>query len=154
MTLVRFNPMRELLEVEKEFNKLFSNYENKFGLRDSKDYSDEYQDAVWSPLSDIYEDNDKFQIKLDLPGVEKDEVKISYSNGQLTISGERKQESASENYKYHRVERLFGKFYRAYNLPKDILHDKISADFRNGQLNIAIPKSELAKPKSIEINVN
>ncbi len=154
MTLVRFNPMRELFEVEKEFNKLFSDFDRRlgFGYRDEK--NEEYEDASWSPLTDIYEDENGFKLKLDLPGVKKEDVKISFSNGEISISGERKQELGSDNSKYHRVERVHGKFYRSFNLPKEINEEKISAEYTNGQLIVAIPKSEKVKPKQIEVHVN
>ena len=153
MTLVRFNPMRELMEVEREFSRLFNNYENRFGFAGENDSNEDYNQAVWSPLTDIYEDNEMFQLKMDLPGISKEDVNISYSDGKLSVSGERRQVSETEHYKYHRVERSFGRFYRSFNLPKDIENDKISAEFKNGQLEIGIPKSEKAKPKSIEVKV-
>jgi HSP20 family protein len=154
MTLIRFNPMRELVEVEREFNKIFSDFDRRFGFSRRRDEENELDEATWAPLTDIYEDNDNFQVKLDLPGVEKEDVKISYSDGQISISGERKQDIENENYKYHRVERSYGKFYRSFDLPKEISEEKISAEFKNGQLNIIIPKSEKAKPRMIDVKVN
>jgi HSP20 family protein len=152
MTLIRFNPMRELAELEKEFNRMFSTLESRFGISRSKDDS-EYENAVWMPLTDIYEDKDKYTLKIDLPGVKKDDVKISYSNGQLSISGERVQESEHKDSKCHRIERVFGKYYRSFNLPDHIQSENISAEFVDGQLTITIPKLEEAKPKEIEIKV-
>lgn len=154
MTLVRFNPMRELMEVEKEFNRLFGDFDRRFGFGAARERDEDFDNAVWSPLADIYEDNDYFKLKLDLPGLSKDDVKISFNNGQLVITGERKHEQENENYKYHRIERSYGKFYRSFDLPKEIEGDKITAEFKNGQLNISIPKSEKAKPKLIDVKVN
>ncbi|MBN1302245.1 MAG: Hsp20/alpha crystallin family protein [Melioribacteraceae bacterium] len=154
MTLVRFNPMRDLLEVEREFSKIFNEFDQRFGFGRKEDNDQELQEATWAPLADIYEDNDNFKIKLDLPGISKDSVKISFSDGQLVIGGERKQELESENCKYHRVERNYGKFYRAFDVPKDIQEDKINAEFSNGQLSIVIPKSEKAKPRLIDVKAN
>jgi HSP20 family protein len=154
MTLVRFNPMNELFEVEKQFSRMFDDFEKRFGFKSGLEIDSEADNAVWSPLTDIYEDNDNFKLKLDLPGIEKDDVKITFSNNQISISGERKQETESDNHKYHRIERSYGKFYRSFDLPKDIEQDKITADFSNGQLTINIPKSETAKPRQIEVKVN
>lgn len=154
MTLVRFNPMKELLEVEREFSKLFNDFDRRLGFGYKGERNEEYEDASWSPLTDIYEDENNFKLKLDLPGVKKEDVKISFSNGEISIAGERKQEMDTENSKYHRVERIHGKFYRAFNLPKEINEEKISAEFTNGQLIVVIPKSEKAKPKQIEVHVN
>ncbi|MBU1095694.1 MAG: heat-shock protein [Ignavibacteriae bacterium HGW-Ignavibacteriae-2] len=153
MALVRFNPMRELFEVEKEFNKLFGDFDKRFGFNNSNENDREMDAASWAPLTDVYEDNDGFKLKLDLPGVSKNEVKISYSNGHLVISGERKQEAESDNHKYHRIERSYGKFYRSFDLPKEVDESKISAEFKNGQLILEIPKSEKAKPRVIEVSV-
>ena len=105
------------------------------------------------PLTDISENDDNYVLHLDLPGIEKDDVKISYSDGELSISGERKQEKESKDSKYHRVERSFGKYFRSFTLPEKIKADKIDAEFKNGQLTITVPKSEETKPKEIEVKV-
>ncbi len=152
MTLIRFNPMRDLVELEKEFSRMFNTLESRFGISRSKD-SEEYENAVWMPLTDIYEDKDKYTLKLDLPGVKKEDVKISYVDGQLSISGERVQESEQKDSKCHRIERVFGKYYRSFNLPDHIKSDSIVAEFKDGQLTITVPKAEEAKPKEIEIKV-
>jgi len=150
MTLVRFNPTRDLLNFEREVGRLFNVFENKVGFP-KKDVDEELENAVWSPLTDISEDKDNFFLKLDLPGIAKEEVKISYNNGQLSISGERKQEK--EDKTYHRVERIYGKYYRTFTLPKEIKVDEIDARFLNGQLTISIPKAEEIKPKELEIKI-
>lgn len=154
MAIIRYNPMRELFEVEKEFNRLFSDFDRRFGFGSLRERDENFEDAVWAPLSDIYEDSDNFMLKLDLPGLTKDDVKISYSDGQIMISGERKQEKETENHNYHRIERSFGKFYRSFDLPKEINEEKIDAEFKNGQLTVTIPKSEKAKPKQIDVKVS
>ena len=92
--------------------------------------------------------------ELDLPGVSKEDVKISFSDGQLNISGERKQEKENKDSKYHRVERTYGKYFRSFTLPKQIKEDKIDAEFKDGQLTITVPKAEEIKPKEIPIKVN
>ena len=106
------------------------------------------------PLTDIYEDKDNYIIKADLPGLKKDDVKISYNNGQLEISGERTQEQEIKDAKCHRIERSFWKYYRSFTIPKEIKDEKIKAEFKDGQLTITIPKAEDVKPKEIEIKVN
>ena len=155
MTLTRWNPGRELLNMEREFNKLFNTFGTRFGVaRDTDNGSDEYENAVWSPLTDVTEDKDNYFLSLDIPGVPKENVKISYTNGQLIISGERKLEKESKEKNYYRVERSFGRFYRSFNLPQEIKEDQIEANFKDGQLNITIPKAEKAKPKEISIKVS
>ncbi len=152
MAIVRWNPERELLNVEREFNRLFNNFTSRFGLTE-KDEDGEYENAVWMPLTDVSEDKNNFVLRLDLPGVDKEDVKISYSDGQLSISGERKQEKETKESKFHRVERVYGKYYRAFTLPSQIKEDKIDAEFKNGQLIITVPKAEEAKPKEIPIKI-
>ena len=153
MAIVRFNPVRDLLDVEREFNRMFSNLGSRFGIA-KKDGDEEYENAVWMPLTDIYEDKDNYKIKADLPGIKKSDVKISYSDGELSISGERVQELETKDAKCHRVERTFGRYYRSFTLPKEIKEDKIKAEFKDGQLTVTIPKADEVKPKEIEISVN
>lgn len=151
MALVKWNPAKELLNIEREFNRMFNSLSSRFGFGENGD--DELENAVWMPLTDIIEEDDKYVLHLDLPGISKKDVKISYSNGQLTISGERKQEKEKKGATYHRVERTYGKYYRSFNLPDKIKEDKIEAEFKDGALTITIPKAEEAKPKEIEVKV-
>lgn len=153
MALIRWNPERELLNIEKEFNRMFNLLGNRFTAKNDGEETNGYSIAEWSPLTDIYEDDDNFKLKIDLPGVKKEDVKISYVDGQLSISGERKQEDENKNSKYHRIERTYGKYYRTFTLPAKIKEDQIEAQFKDGQLVINIPKSEEAKPKQLEIKV-
>ena len=153
MNLVKWNPAKELLDFEREFSRMFNSLSSRFGLGSRRD-DDEYENAVWMPMTDITETDDKYVINLDIPGVSKKDVKISYANGELSISGERKHEKEDKDTRYHRVERAYGKFYRSFNLPKEIVEDKIDAQYKDGALMITVPKSEKAKPKELEIKVN
>ena len=153
MALVKFSPVRELLDVERQFNRMFNTLGNRFGLTE-RNSDDEYENAVWMPLTDVAEDNDNYYLKADLPGIKKDDVKISYTNGNLSISGERAQEKETKEKQFHRIERSYGKYYRSFRLPEKIKEDKINAEFKDGQLNITIPKAEEVKPKEIAIKVN
>lgn len=154
MTLVRWNPSKELMNVEREFNKIFNAFNNRFGFGDSKEDIEEMENAVWMPLTDIAENKDQYLLKMDLPGVTKSDLKLSYEDGELKISGERKQEKEDKDSKYYRIERSYGKYFRSFTLPKQIEADKIKAEFKDGQLTVTIPKSEEAKPKELEIKVN
>jgi len=153
MAIVRWNPAKELLNVEREFNRMFHNLSNRFGFGNGDEIEREFESAVWSPLSDVYEDKDNYILKMDLPGIKKEEVKISFVDGQLNISGERKQEKESKDGTYHRVERNYGRYFRTFSLPIKIKQDQINAEFKDGQLTITVPKSEEAKPKEIAIKV-
>ena len=154
MAIVRWNPMRDLMSMEREFNKIFNSLERKFGFDgDNGNGNEEFENAVWMPMTDILEDENQYYLNLDLPGIKKEDVKINYTNGQLSISGERKQETIEKNTKYHRAERSYGKYYRSFTLPQKINENDINAEFKDGQLKISIPKSEEAKPKQIEIKI-
>src|SRR5690606_1784904 len=144
-------PSKELINIEKEFNRLFNSFGSRF-FRNSN--GDEYENAVWMPLTDIIENKDNYVISLDIPGVKKEDVKISYSAGELSISGERKQEHESRDNNFYRLERSYGRFYRSFNLPKEIKEEAIEAEYKNGQLTVTIPKSESVKAKEIAIKAS
>jgi HSP20 family protein len=152
MAIQNYNPMRDLLNFEREFDRLFNQYDRRFGIEDDR-RNEELENAVWCPLADIYEDNDSFRLMMDVPGINKEDVKVSYKDHQLIISGERKQEQDAENYKFHRVERNYGKFYRSFDLPEKIDETKIQAEVDRGQLIVTIPKLEEQKEKAVNIKV-
>lgn len=149
MSLIRWNPEREMMRLDKEFSRLFDFFTNRFDRREDR----EFENAVWSPFTDIAEDENQYTLKLDLPGIKKSDVKISFDNGTLTVSGERKEEKEEKNKKYHRIERAYGSYYRSFTLPSKIKEDKISAEFSDGILTIEVPKADEAKPREIEVKV-
>jgi len=109
--------------------------------------------TTWTPAVDIAEHDDQFVVKVELPGVNKDDVKITLENNILTIRGEKKQEKETKKENYHRVERSYGSFQRSFTLPTTVKSDKIDAVYKDGILQIALPKAEEAKPKQIEVKV-
>ncbi|HTJ00778.1 MAG TPA: Hsp20/alpha crystallin family protein [Dongiaceae bacterium] len=108
----------------------------------------------WAPALDLYEDKDSFIIKAELPGVKKEDVKVSLENGTLTISGERESEVKAEEAEAHHVERYFGRFQRSLSLPTTVAADKVKAQYKDGVLTVTLPKTEAAKPKQIDVSVN
>ena len=110
--------------------------------------------AEWSPLVDITEDDKEYLIKADLPEVKKEDVKLTVQDDVMSISGERKYEKEEKGKKYHRVERAYGSFMRSFTLPEDADGSKVSAEYKDGVLKVRLPKSEKAKPKSIEVKVS
>ncbi len=154
MTLVKFNPVRDLLNVEREFNRMFNSLGSRFGITHKGDIDEKHDNAVWMPLTDISEDNDNFYLKADLPGIKKEDVNISYTDGTICISGERSQEKETKEKKFHRIERSYGKYYRSFTIPTEIKDDKIKAEFKDGQLTITIPKADEVKPKEIDIKIS
>jgi HSP20 family protein len=110
--------------------------------------------AEWSPLVDITEDDKEYLVKAELPEMKREEIKINVHEDVLSISGERKYEKEEKGKKYHRVERAYGSFVRSFTLPEDADGSKINAEYKEGVLKIHLPKSEKAKPKSIEVKVS
>lgn len=107
----------------------------------------------WAPRVDIAEDDKEWLVKADLPEVKKEDVKLTVENGVLTITGERKFEKEEKSKKYHRIERAYGNFLRSFTLPDAADAAKVTAEFKDGVLKVHLPKSEIAKPKSIEVKV-
>ncbi len=125
--------------------------DNAFGSLLSRDYYDE--DRL-SPSVDVYEKSDKYVINAEIPGLSKEEIKIDVKDGALTISGEKKYEEKKEDENYIRVERRYGKFERRFNLPENVNVESVSANYKNGVLEVSLPKKEEAKPKQIDVKVN
>jgi HSP20 family protein len=107
----------------------------------------------WAPLVDIAEDDKEYLIKMELPEVDKKDVKVTVENGTLTISGERKAEKEEKSRKFHRVERFYGRFERNFSLPDDAESKDVKAEFKDGMLKVHLTKSEKARPKQIEVQV-
>ena len=108
----------------------------------------------WAPAVDVAETAEDYLIRAEVPGLRKEDVKLSLSGNVLTISGEKKmEEKKTENKKYHRLERSYGAFQRSFSLPTPVNADKISATFKDGMLEVTVPKSEEAKSKVIDIKV-
>jgi HSP20 family protein len=153
MSLVRWNPARELAAwpsdlfgIQREINKMFDGVFRSTGDED-------YSFSSWAPAVDIAEHDDEYLVKVELPGVNKDEVKLTLENNILTIRGEKKQEKETKKENYHRVERSYGSFQRSFTLPAAVKSDKIDASYKDGILSVSLPKTEEAKPKQIEVKV-
>ena len=110
--------------------------------------------ADWSPQVDIVEDEKEYLIKADLPEMRKDEIKVQVENGVLSVSGERKTEKEEKNKKFHRIERSYGHFERSFTVPEDADGAKVKAEFKDGVLQVHLPKTPVAKPKAIEVKVD
>jgi HSP20 family protein len=108
----------------------------------------------WTPALDVHEDKDSFVVQAELPGMKREEIEVSLHDGALSISGERKLETKYEEAEVYRTERFFGKFQRTVTLPAPVAADKVKAQYQDGVLAITLPKTEAAKPKQIEVNIN
>ncbi len=109
---------------------------------------------TWSPTLDVLEDKDNYLILTDLPGLKREDIKVSLEDGTLTISGERKSETRSEETSVHRVERFSGRFERSLALPATVSAEKVKATYTDGVLTLTLPKTEQAKPKRIDVTLN
>jgi len=146
MTIVRWEPLRELNSLQSEMNRLFN---TAFDTPPSGAAGTVMR--RWMPAMDLVESGDHFVLRADLPGMSEDDVSIEFEDGTLTVSGERKAEHESQDEGFHRVERSFGAFSRSLTLPKGIDADAVTASFDRGVLEIRIPKPEQKKPRRIEI---
>ena len=108
----------------------------------------------WSPRVDVSETDKHFLIKAEVPGIKREDVKISIEDNILTISGERKEEKEEQGSKYYRSECCYGSFSRSFSLPQNVDEDKIEANFKDGMLTLQIPKKEAAKTKKIEVKIH
>ena len=155
-TLIRWDPFRVQWNPLKERDELEHRLSTLLGHRASTGNGgkEALTVAEWSPLVDIVEDENEYRIKAELPAMKKEDVRLTVDNGVLTISGERKYEQEEKQEKHHRIERAYGSFLRSFSLPEDADGSKVTADYKDGVLHMHLPKSEKAKPKSIEIKVS
>ncbi|MBN2090975.1 Hsp20/alpha crystallin family protein [candidate division KSB1 bacterium] len=145
MPIYRWRPMSDVYQVQNEMKRLFDQY---FG---SEWEEGEQVRATWNPLVDVVELENEILLVAELPGVDKEHIKISVNNGVLSLSGEKKLAENEKKDCYHCSERFFGPFERVFNLPATVNESKIKADFKDGLLKISLPKTEAAKPREIQI---
>ena len=116
--------------------------------------SEELELTDWLPPVDITEDTKEYTIKAELPGLTKENVKVTVEDGVLEIAGERKQEKEEKDKKHHRIESSYGSFRRSFTLPPGSSGEKVSAEFKDGVLKVHLPKDQTAKPKSVEVKID
>lgn len=150
--MTRWNPLRELEDLQRRMSSLFELSPSRRGNLANDDES--ITVAEWVPLVDIAEDEKEYLIKVELPEVQKDGVKVTTESGTLTISGERKAEKEERGRKFHRVECSYGRFERSFSIPDDAEAGNVKAEFKDGVLRVHLAKSEKARPKQIEVKVN
>jgi HSP20 family protein len=145
MTIVRWEPLRELGTLQTEMNRLFNT------VFDSPGQGNGGTLRRWMPAMDLVETADHFVLRADLPGMGEEDVKIELEDTTLTVSGERKADHEAKGEGYYRVERAFGSFARTLTLPQGVDPEAVSASFDRGVLEIRVPKPEARKPRRIEI---
>lgn len=143
-----WDPFKDLAEFEQRLASAFSR-----GL--TKPIGEEAIAAAdWAPLVDISEDDKEFLVKAELPGLKKEEIKVTVENGVMIISGERKVEKEEKTKKYHRVERSYGKFERSFTLPDKADGSNVNAEFKDGVLQVRLPKTEKPASKTLEVKIS
>lgn len=139
------SPAGDWLSLGDEFDRLF----NQFFSAPAAGFA-----PGLDPALDLYEDGDKLVVKVELPGLKKEDIAISLDDGVLTVAGERKTESKAANGTVHRRERAVGRFSRGIGLPYPVKTDAVKAAYSDGILTVTLPKAEEAKPKQIPVDMN
>jgi HSP20 family protein len=144
MQLTRWNPFIELDDIQQRLNRLFVE-------KTAKTPAEAFADFL--PLVDIQETDNEFIVKADLPEVKKDDVKVHLQDGVLVLEGERRIEKEEKGKRFHKVEREYGKFVRRFAMPTEIDAEKVRAEFKDGVLNVYLPKAPSAKPKLVDVKI-
>ena len=144
MTITRWDPFREVAALQNRVNSLF---------REMNDSDSPLTTASFVPAVDIYEDPQKVVLKLEVPGIEEKDLDIRVENHTLTVKGERKFEKEEKEESFHRIERRYGSFYRAFTLPSTVDTENVAATYNAGVLKLELNKKAEAQPKQIKVNV-
>lgn len=145
----QWNPLQDLILLQDRMNRLFEDATQRRGQADTAS-DDSFERADWTPASDIYETESGYLIALDLPGIDRDTLQIDVDDNRLTIKGTR----AVADSKQHRAERPRGKFLRTFSVPGSVEQAKIGAEYKDGVLQIRLPKRTEQKPKKIDIKIS
>lgn len=144
MAITRWDPFREVVALQSRMNSLF---------RDLNDSENPLTTASFVPAVDIYEDPEKVVLKLEVPGIEEKDLDVRVENHTLTVKGERKFEREEKEENFHRIERRYGSFYRAFTLPSTVDTENVGASYNAGVLKLELKKKPEAQPKQIKINI-
>ena len=148
MNIVRFDPVRDMATLQDRVNRIFADAYRR-------DNDDLMTRGAWVPPVDIYETgNHELVLRAELPDVPREDIALRVENNTLTISGQRKMDSEIKEEQYHRIERTYGTFSRAFTLPPTVDTSAIAAEYKNGVLTVRLPLREEAKPKQIQVQVS
>jgi HSP20 family protein len=146
MALARWTPARDIMSVRDEMNRLMGEF---FGRANGEEGT--WFSGAWSPPVDIYETNEALVLKAELPGFSKDDIQIELKDNTLVMKGERKRDDEVKEGSFHRTERVYGAFQRSFLLPTTVDQSKVQAVYKDGILELRLPKVEAAQPKRISI---
>lgn len=153
MNLIKWKPMVELEDVANRLNRIFGRTPARAEPSRSESDREMLTVADWAPSVDISETDKAYLIKAEIPEVKKEEVKVTLQDGMLTIQGERKMEKEEKSKKFHRIERCYGSFARSFNVPDDADENAVKAEFKDGMLNITLPKSAKEKSRAFKVPI-
>jgi HSP20 family protein len=145
MAIIRWDPFRDMVTLRERMNRMF---EDVFSGRTE---DKEITASTWAPAVDIYETENELVLTAEIPGLAEKDVEIKVEDNTLTLKGERKFEKETREENYHRIERSYGSFHRAFTLPNSIDADKIQAEHENGVFKIVMPKRQELKPRTVKI---
>lgn len=145
MAITRWDPFRDVMTLQNRMNSLFRDF--------AGDGDSPMATASFVPAVDIYEDDKKVVLKLEVPGMEEKDLDVSVENNTLTVRGERKFEKEEKEENFHRIERRYGTFYRAFTLPQTVDTEHVDASYQAGVLKLELKKKPEAQPKQIKVNV-
>jgi HSP20 family protein len=151
--LRRHRPLGELARWEDEIEDLFEDVFRGFPAPWWGGRRPLLETRGWAPAIDMYDQEHEIVVKVGLPGMEKEDIHVAVTDDRLTIEGERKAEAETKEEDYYCCERRYGKFYRAMALPTEVEADKIKANYRNGVLELRLPKAKEAKSKKVEVSI-
>jgi HSP20 family protein len=143
MAITRWDPFRDVIALQNRVNSLFRDF--------SEGGDNTVATAGFVPAADVYEDADKITLKLEVPGIEEKDLDVRVENSTLTVKGERKFEKEEKEENFHRIERRYGSFYRAFTLPSTVDTENVQATYNNGVLKLELKKKAEAQPKQIRI---
>ena len=147
MNLVKWDPFAELEDVSKSLNRIFGRFPARPADHEALAMAD------WAPTVDISETDSAYMIKGEIPGVNKEDVKVTIEDGMITMRGQRKLEKEEKDKKFHRIERSYGSFMRSFRVPDDVDENAVKAEFKDGMINVTLPKSGKSKARSINVSI-
>ena len=142
----RWDPFRGVGDIQTEMNRLFDNFVGRPAAAAAGE-------RVWLPAVDVHETKDDLVLSFDIPGVSQKDVQLTITGDLMTVRGERRFEREATENTYHRVERVYGRFERSVQLPMTVQTDKVKANYRDGVLEVKLPKAEEVKPREIKIDL-
>jgi HSP20 family protein len=150
MAITRWDPFREFATLQNQMNRLFQDYQP---TRTGQSGEEFMTTGTFVPPVDIFEDEHNITLKLEVPGIDQNDIDVRVENSTLTVRGERKFEKDVKEENFHRIERSYGSFSRSFTLPNSVNPEQVNAEYNNGVLTITLAKRAEAKPKQIKVNI-